>query len=100
VPILTRYSREAGIIKAFVKKELFDTRVLEREETRPRDISVLTTPILCVQLNTLYVSYEDVSLSLSLSTFLMSICFVYHFYIWIEIFHYQLNVFIFCTFLF
>ncbi|WJX87292.1 Protein unc-13 [Trifolium repens] len=54
VPILTRYSREAGIIKAFVKKELFDTRVLEREETRPRDISVLTTPILCVQLNTLY----------------------------------------------
>ncbi|WJX93019.1 Protein unc-13 [Trifolium repens] len=54
VPILTRYSREAGIIKAFVKKELFDTRVLEREDTRPRDISVLTTPILCVQLNTLY----------------------------------------------
>ncbi|KAK2407445.1 protein unc-13 protein [Trifolium repens] len=54
VPILTRYSREAGIIKAFVKKELFDTRVLEREETRPRDISVLTTQILCVQLNTLY----------------------------------------------
>ncbi|KAK2354151.1 protein unc-13 protein [Trifolium repens] len=54
VPILTRYSKEAGIIKAFVKKELFDTRILEREETRPRDISVLTTPILCVQLNTLY----------------------------------------------
>ncbi|CAJ2657323.1 unnamed protein product [Trifolium pratense] len=54
VPILTRYSKEAGLIKAFVKKELFDTRVLEREETRPRDISVLTTPILCVQLNTLY----------------------------------------------
>ncbi|GAU41858.1 hypothetical protein TSUD_366050 [Trifolium subterraneum] len=54
VPILTRYSKEAGIIKAFVKKELFDTRALEREETRPRDISVLTTPILCVQLNTLY----------------------------------------------
>jgi hypothetical protein len=68
VPILTRYSREAGIIKAFVKKELFDTRVLEREETRPRDISVLTTPILCVQLNTLYVSYEDVSLSLYIFT--------------------------------
>jgi hypothetical protein len=72
VPILTRYSREAGIIKAFVKKELFDTRVLEREETRPRDISVLTTPILCVQLNTLYVSYEDVSLSLSLSLYIFN----------------------------
>lgn len=54
VPVLTRYSKEAGLIKAFVKKELFDTRVLEREETRPREISVLTTPTLCVQLNTLY----------------------------------------------
>lgn len=56
MPVLTRYSKEAGLIKAFVKKELFDTRVLEREETRPREISVLTTPTLCVQLNTLYVS--------------------------------------------
>lgn len=54
VPVLTRYSKEAGLIKSFVKKELFDTRVLEREETRPREISVLTTPTLCVQLNTLY----------------------------------------------
>lgn len=54
VPVLTRYSKEAGLIKAFVKKELFETRVLEREETRPREISVLTTPTLCVQLNTLY----------------------------------------------
>ncbi|XP_004511052.1 protein unc-13 homolog isoform X1 [Cicer arietinum] len=53
VPILTRYSKEAGI-KAFVKKELFDSRVLEPQETRPREISVLTTPTLCVQLNTLY----------------------------------------------
>lgn len=55
VPVLTRYSKEAGI-KAFVKKELFDSRVPEPEETRPREINVLTTPTLCVQLNTLYVS--------------------------------------------
>lgn len=55
VPVLTRYSKEVGI-KAFVKKELFETRVPERQETRPREISVLTTPTLCVQLNTLYVS--------------------------------------------
>lgn len=53
VPVLTRYSKEVGI-KAFVKKELFETRVPERQETRPREISVLTTPTLCVQLNTLY----------------------------------------------
>ncbi|KAI4332955.1 hypothetical protein L6164_017820 [Bauhinia variegata] len=51
VPILTRYKREAGI-KAFVKKELFDPKV--PEETRPREISSLPTPTLCVQLNTLY----------------------------------------------
>jgi len=55
VPILTRYKKEAGI-KAFVKKELFDTRVPEPDELRPSQISVLTTPTLCVQLNTLYVS--------------------------------------------
>ncbi|KAL9298303.1 hypothetical protein ACSQ67_024199 [Phaseolus vulgaris] len=53
VPILTRYKKEAGI-KAFVKKELFDTRVPEPDELRPSQISVLTTPTLCVQLNTLY----------------------------------------------
>ncbi|XP_061348884.1 protein unc-13 homolog isoform X2 [Gastrolobium bilobum] len=51
VPILTRFKKEAGI-KAFVRKELFDARV--PDETRPSEISVLTTPILCVQLNTLY----------------------------------------------
>ncbi|TKY68354.1 DUF810 protein [Spatholobus suberectus] len=53
VPILTRYKKEAGI-KAFVRKELFDARVPEPDETRPSQISVLTTPTLCVQLNTLY----------------------------------------------
>ncbi|CAJ1978016.1 unnamed protein product [Sphenostylis stenocarpa] len=46
VPILTRYRKEAGI-KAFVKKELFDTRVPEPDEPRPSQISVLTTPTLC-----------------------------------------------------
>ncbi|KAI4323572.1 hypothetical protein L6164_023167 [Bauhinia variegata] len=51
VPILTRHKREAGI-KAFVKKELFDPKV--PDETRPIKISVLTTPTVCVQLNTLY----------------------------------------------
>ncbi|XP_028770040.1 protein unc-13 homolog [Neltuma alba] len=51
VPILTRYKKEAGI-KAFVKKELFDTRA--PDETRSSEISVLATSTLCVQLNTLY----------------------------------------------
>ena len=59
VPVLTRYKKEAGI-KAFVKKELFDARVPEPDETRPSEISVLTTPTLCVQLNTLYVSSNKV----------------------------------------
>lgn len=53
VPILTRYRKEAGI-KAFVKKELFDPRL--PDERRSTEITVLTTPTLCVQLNTLYVS--------------------------------------------
>lgn len=53
VPILTRYKKEAGI-KAFVKKELFDPRL--PDERRSIEINVLTTPTLCVQLNTLYVS--------------------------------------------
>lgn len=52
-PILTRYKKEAGI-KAFVKKELFDHRLTD--EKRSTDINVLTTPTLCVQLNTLHVS--------------------------------------------
>ncbi|XP_054815396.1 protein unc-13 homolog isoform X2 [Prosopis cineraria] len=51
VPILTRYKKEAGI-KAFVKKELFDTRA--PDETKSSEISVLATSTLCVQLNTLY----------------------------------------------
>lgn len=53
VPILTRYKKEVGI-KAFVKKELFDPRL--PDERRSTEISVRTTPTLCVQLNTLYVS--------------------------------------------
>ncbi|XP_024962977.1 protein unc-13 homolog isoform X1 [Cynara cardunculus var. scolymus] len=51
VPILTRYRRESGI-KAFVKKELTDPRLPDMRKSR--DINVLRTPTLCVQLNTLY----------------------------------------------
>lgn len=51
VPVLTRYRRESGI-KAFVKKELADPRLPDMRKSR--DINVLTTPTLCVQLNTLY----------------------------------------------
>lgn len=53
VPILTRYKKEAGI-KAFVKKELMDPRL--PDERKSSEINVQTTPTLCVQLNTLYVS--------------------------------------------
>jgi hypothetical protein len=52
-PILTRYKKEVGI-KAFVKKEFFDPRL--PDERRATEINVLTTPTLCVQLNTLHVS--------------------------------------------
>lgn len=62
VPILTRYKKEAGI-KAFVKKEIYDPRL--PDERRSTEINVLTTPTLCIQLNTLYVSS---SLTLSLSS--------------------------------
>ncbi|PWA87525.1 hypothetical protein CTI12_AA129120 [Artemisia annua] len=52
VPILTRYRRESGI-KAFVKtKELNDSRLPDMRKSR--DINVMTTQTLCVQLNTLY----------------------------------------------
>lgn len=53
VPVLTRHRREAGI-KAFVKKELFDSKL--HDERRSAEISVHMTQTLCVQLNTLYVS--------------------------------------------
>ncbi|KAK6163086.1 hypothetical protein DH2020_002927 [Rehmannia glutinosa] len=51
VPTLTRYRRESGI-KAFVKKELTDPRLSDVRKSS--EINVLTTPTLCVQLNTLY----------------------------------------------
>ncbi|KAL6570126.1 Protein unc-13 [Orobanche minor] len=53
VPTLTRYRKESGI-KAFVKKELTDPRVPDVRKSSK--INVLSTPSLCVQLNTLYVS--------------------------------------------
>ncbi|KAL2478154.1 hypothetical protein Fot_47168 [Forsythia ovata] len=51
VPILTRYRKDSGI-KAFVKKELTDSRLPDVRKSS--DIQVLATPTLCVQLNTLY----------------------------------------------
>ncbi|KAG7948554.1 hypothetical protein I3843_13G013900 [Carya illinoinensis] len=57
-PILTRYKKEAGI-KAFVKKELFDHRLTD--EKRSTDINVLTTPTLCVQLNTLHYAISQLN---------------------------------------
>lgn len=53
VPILTRYSREHGI-KAFVKKELKDTRI--PDVLKSVEIDVVATSTLCVQLNSLHVS--------------------------------------------
>lgn len=53
VPALTRYRRESGI-KAFVKKEFTDPK--QSDARWSTDVNVLTTPTLCVQLNTLYVS--------------------------------------------
>ncbi|CAH1448735.1 unnamed protein product [Lactuca virosa] len=55
VPILTRYRSESGF-KAFVKKELNDStsRMPLPDMRKSRDINVMTTSTLCVQLNTLY----------------------------------------------
>ncbi|KAE9617131.1 hypothetical protein Lalb_Chr03g0032161 [Lupinus albus] len=59
VPILTRYRKESGI-KAFVKKELFDTSM--PDETTPNEISVRATTTLCVQLNTLYYAISHLNI--------------------------------------
>lgn len=58
VPILTRYRKEVGI-KAFVKKEIFDPRLPDAR--RSSQINVLTTPKLCVQLNTLHYAISQLS---------------------------------------
>ncbi|OMO87254.1 hypothetical protein COLO4_20721 [Corchorus olitorius] len=58
LPVLTRYRKEAGI-KAFVKKELFDSRL--PDQRRSIEINVLTTPTLCVQLNTLYYAISQLN---------------------------------------
>lgn len=58
VPILTRYKKEAGI-KAFVKKEIYDPRL--PDERRSTEINVLTTPTLCIQLNTLYYAISQLN---------------------------------------
>ncbi|XP_062174116.1 protein unc-13 homolog isoform X2 [Alnus glutinosa] len=57
-PILTRYKKEVGI-KAFVKKEFFDPRL--PDERRATEINVLTTPTLCVQLNTLHYAISQLN---------------------------------------
>ncbi|KAG5626458.1 hypothetical protein H5410_011676, partial [Solanum commersonii] len=51
VPILMRYSRESGI-KAFVKKELKDTRI--PNVLKSVEIDVEATSTLCLQLNSLH----------------------------------------------
>ncbi|KAK4746957.1 hypothetical protein SAY87_025994 [Trapa incisa] len=58
-PVLTRYKKEAGI-KAFVKKELFETPRLP-DERRSIEVNVRSTPILCVQLNTLYYAISQLN---------------------------------------
>ncbi|KAB5573016.1 hypothetical protein DKX38_000210 [Salix brachista] len=59
VPILTRYRKEAGI-KAFVKKELFDSRMPE-EIIKSKEMNVPATATLCVQLNTLYYAISQLN---------------------------------------
>ncbi|KAK6233595.1 hypothetical protein QUC31_006001 [Theobroma cacao] len=58
LPVLTRYRKEAGL-KAFVKKELFDSRL--PDQGRSIEINVLTTATLCVQLNTLYYAISQLN---------------------------------------
>ncbi|VFQ94801.1 unnamed protein product [Cuscuta campestris] len=58
VPILTRYSREHGI-KAFVKKELRDTKLPDSRKSS--DINVLSTSTLCIQLNTLHYAISQLT---------------------------------------
>ncbi|KAF9688798.1 hypothetical protein SADUNF_Sadunf01G0025600 [Salix dunnii] len=59
VPILTRYRKEAGL-KAFVKKELFDSRMPE-EIIKSKEMNVPATATLCVQLNTLYYAISQLN---------------------------------------
>lgn len=58
VPILTRYSREHGI-KAFVKKELKDTRI--PDVLKSVEIDVVATSTLCVQLNSLHYAISQLN---------------------------------------
>ncbi|XP_055817043.1 protein unc-13 homolog [Solanum dulcamara] len=58
VPILTRYSREHGI-KAFVKKELKDTRI--PDVLKSVEIDVAATSTLCVQLNSLHYAISQLN---------------------------------------
>ncbi|XP_026413797.1 protein unc-13 homolog isoform X1 [Papaver somniferum] len=58
VPILTRYKKESGI-KAFVKKESVDPRL--PDERRSSQINDLTTPKLCVRLNTLFYAISQLN---------------------------------------
>ncbi|KAJ4977919.1 hypothetical protein NE237_008699 [Protea cynaroides] len=57
-PVLTRYKKESGI-KAFVKKEVIDPRL--PDERRSSQINVLSTPKLCVLLNTLYYAISQLN---------------------------------------
>ncbi|XP_062193988.1 protein unc-13 homolog isoform X2 [Phragmites australis] len=58
VPVLTRYKKELGI-KAFVKKEVQEIRTINERKTS--EITQLTTPKLCVRLNSLYYGISQLS---------------------------------------
>ncbi|XP_019185195.1 PREDICTED: uncharacterized protein LOC109180165 [Ipomoea nil] len=58
IPILTRYSREHGI-KAFVKKELRDSKLSESRKFS--DVNILATSTLCIQLNTLHYAISQLT---------------------------------------
>ncbi|KAG9454920.1 hypothetical protein H6P81_007824 [Aristolochia fimbriata] len=59
VPILTRYKKEHGI-KAFVKKEITEQRL--PDERRSTQLNGLSTPNLCVRLNTLYYAVSQLNI--------------------------------------
>nr|GLL40989.1 uncharacterized protein LOC109180165 [Ipomoea trifida] len=58
IPILTRYSREHGI-KAFVKKELRDSKLSDSRKFG--DVNILATSTLCIQLNTLHYAISQLN---------------------------------------
>ncbi|KAF5735316.1 hypothetical protein HS088_TW15G00818 [Tripterygium wilfordii] len=58
VPVLTRHKREVGL-KAFVKKELFDSK--QADERSSSEVNQLTTSTLCVQTNSLHYAVSQLN---------------------------------------